>query len=101
MHVPYKGSSGIPDLIAGRVGLTVTSMSIVIPHVRTGKLRALGVTTAQRLRAAPDIPTIAETLPGYESIQWSGLLALASRDAARHYWEIKQGSSSSSPHTGS
>jgi tripartite-type tricarboxylate transporter receptor subunit TctC len=58
--------------------MATASMALLIPHVKTGKLRALGVTTAHRIRALPDVPTIAEAgLPGYESVQWSGLLAPA------------------------
>lgn len=78
VHVPYKGSlPGIVDLLAGRVALTATSaMSNLVPHVRSGRMRALGITTSKRIQALPDIPTIAEAgLPGYESVQWSGLLA--------------------------
>ncbi len=78
LHVPYKGTApGLVDLLAGRVALMATaSMALLIPHVKTGKLRALGVTTAYRIQALPDVPTIAEAgLPGYESVQWSGLLA--------------------------
>ena len=80
VHVPYKGSlPGVVDLLAGRVALTATSsMSNLIPHLRAGRMRALGVTSTTRIQALPDIPTIAEAgLPGYESVQWSGLLAPA------------------------
>lgn len=80
VHVPYKGSlPGIVDLLAGRVALTATSsMSNLIPHVRTGRMRPLGVTAATRTQALPDVPTVAEAgLPGYEAVQWSGLLAPA------------------------
>ena len=80
LHVPYKGTApGLVDLLAGRVAIMATaSMALLIPHVKTGKLRALGVTTAHRIRALPDVPTIAEAgLPGYESVQWSGMLAPA------------------------
>lgn len=78
-HVPYKsGPPGLVDLIAGHVAIMASGMSSSIPHVRTGKLRALGVTSARRAAAAPDIPAIAEAgLPGYESMQWYGLLAPA------------------------
>jgi tripartite-type tricarboxylate transporter receptor subunit TctC len=79
-HVPYKGSlPGIVDLLAGRVALTATSsMANLIPHVKSGRMRALGVTTLRRIDALPDVPTIAEAgVPGYESVQWSGLLAPA------------------------
>ena len=78
-HVPYKsGSLGVIDLIAGQVAMMTDSMSSVIPHVRAGKLRALGVSSVRRAAAAPDIPTIAEAgVPGYESGQWYGLFAPA------------------------
>jgi len=78
-HVPYKsGSLGVIDLIGGQVAMMTDSMSSVLPHVRTGKLRALGVSSARRAAVAPDIPTIAESgVPGYESAQWYGLFAPA------------------------
>jgi len=79
LHVPYKGSTpAMIDLIAGNVTVQTTSASSLIPHVRAGRLRALGVSSAQRVAIAPDIPTIIEAgLPGYETSQWSGLLAPA------------------------
>ena len=79
VQVPYKSSApGVIDLLAGQVALMAPSMISGIPHVRAGRLRALGVTTAQRSPSAADIPTIAESgLPGYESAQWYGLLAPA------------------------
>lgn len=77
VHVPYK--SVIPasiDLIAGHVAIMALNILDAIPHVRAGKMRALGVTTSSRVSIAPDIPTIAESgLHGYESVQWYGLLA--------------------------
>ncbi|OGA42376.1 MAG: hypothetical protein A3G24_28915 [Betaproteobacteria bacterium RIFCSPLOWO2_12_FULL_62_13] len=78
-HVPYKGTTpGIIDLLAGQVAIMAASMAATIGHVRAGKLRALGVTSARRVSAAPDIPAIAEAgLPGYESVNWFGLLAPA------------------------
>jgi len=78
-NVPYKGSTpGVIALMAGEVALMTNSVSTLLPHVRAGKLRALGVGSTRRVTAAPDIPTIAEAgLPGYESAQWSGLLAPA------------------------
>ena len=77
LHVPYKGTSpAIIDLIAGQVAIMAPSMVSALPHVRSGRLRALGVTSARRVTGAPDIPTIAESgLPGYDSVQWIGLLA--------------------------
>ena len=80
VHVPYKGSTpGVIDLIAGQVALMTNSMSTLMPHVRAGRLRALGVAGAKRAAAAPDLPTIAEAagLPGYESAQWTGVWAPA------------------------
>jgi tripartite-type tricarboxylate transporter receptor subunit TctC len=79
-HVPYKGTlPGLIETLAGRVAMIATSsMSLTVPHVRTGRLRALGITTATRSRVLPDIPTIAEAgVPGYEAVQWTGLLAPA------------------------
>ncbi|MBI3918568.1 MAG: tripartite tricarboxylate transporter substrate binding protein [Betaproteobacteria bacterium] len=80
LHVPYKGPApGVIDLVAGRVQLMITSAPITLPHVRTGRLRALGITGATRSAAAPDIPTIAESgVPGYESQAWYGLVAPSS-----------------------
>jgi tripartite-type tricarboxylate transporter receptor subunit TctC len=78
LHVPYKGTApGLTDLLAGRVALMATSsMSLLVPHVNAGRLRALGITAATRSKALPDIPTIAEAgLPGYEAVQWSVMVA--------------------------
>jgi tripartite-type tricarboxylate transporter receptor subunit TctC len=79
VHVPYKSSiPSLMDLIAGQVATMTSPMPQSIPHVRSGRLRALGVTTAARVTAAPDIPTIQESgLPSFESTQWYGLLAPA------------------------
>lgn len=77
IHVPYKGfSPGMVDLIAGHVAVMASAVIGGLPHVRAGKLRALGVTSASRVAVAPDFPTIAESgLPGYETVGWYGLLA--------------------------
>jgi len=79
IHVPYKGAGpGVVDVIAGHVPMIASNILSTLPHVRNGKLRAYGVTTATRSPAAPDIPTIAEGgLPGYEAAQWFGLLVPA------------------------
>ena len=77
-HVAYKGGApGITDLVGGQVALmTGSSLSLLIPQVRAGRLRALGVTSAARIPALPDVPTVIEAgVPGFESVQWSGLLA--------------------------
>ena len=78
-HVAYKsGSLGVIGLIGGEVATMTDSMSSLMPHVRAGRLRALGVSSAHRAAAAPGIPTIAEAgVPGYESVQWYGLFAPA------------------------
>ncbi len=78
-HVPYKGSSQAQqDLVAGVVKVGFPGMPIVIPHMKSGRLKALGVTTAQRSPHLPDVPTIAEAgVPGYEALVWVGLLAPA------------------------
>ena len=79
LHVPYKGPGpGLLDLVAGRVSAMTTSTAAAIPHVRSGRLRLLGVTAARRIPAAPEAPTIAEAgVPGYESANWWGLLVPA------------------------
>jgi tripartite-type tricarboxylate transporter receptor subunit TctC len=79
LHVPYRGGGeSIIALVAGHVSVTVASMLGTMPHVRSGKLRALGVTSSKRVSNAPEVPTIAEAgVPGYESLQWYGLLAPA------------------------
>jgi len=77
IHVPYKGGgAAITDLLAGQVSMYFGTTPSTLPFVQSGKLRALGVTTAKRTAAAPEIPTIAEAgLPGYEQSAWHGLLA--------------------------
>jgi tripartite-type tricarboxylate transporter receptor subunit TctC len=76
VHVPYKGATpAMIDLIGGHVAIMSIPVSDALPQVRSGKLRALGVTSPKRISAAPEIPTIAEAgLPGYESVNWFGLL---------------------------
>lgn len=78
-HVPYKGSSQAQqDLVAGVVKVGFPGTPIVIPHMKAGRLKALGVTTAQRSPHLPDVPSIAEAgVPGYEALVWIGLLAPA------------------------
>jgi tripartite-type tricarboxylate transporter receptor subunit TctC len=79
LHVPYRGGGeSILAVASGHVMVTISSMLGLMPQVRSGRLRALGVTTAKRFAGAPEIPTIAEAgVPGYESFQWYGLLAPA------------------------
>lgn len=79
VHIPYKGSApAMIDLLAGQVATMTATMLTGLPHARTGRLRALGVTGVSRNAAAPEVPTIAEAgVPGYEAVQWYGLLAPA------------------------
>ncbi|TPG22089.1 tripartite tricarboxylate transporter substrate binding protein [Variovorax guangxiensis] len=73
-HIPYKGTAlAIPDLISGKVDVLFDSLPTGMPHVRDGRLRALGVTSLKRSALAPDLPAIADTLPGFESNTWFGL----------------------------
>ena len=76
-HVPYKGSGpATADMISGIVKLGFPGTPIAIPHLKAGRLKALGVTTSRRSAQLPDVPTIAEAgVPGYEAIVWVGLLA--------------------------
>jgi tripartite-type tricarboxylate transporter receptor subunit TctC len=78
-HIPYRGTAPMMnDLIAGTIDLTLTGGPPVLPPVRAGLLRALGVSSLARLSSAPDIPTIAEGgVPGFEAVQWYGLIAPA------------------------
>jgi tripartite-type tricarboxylate transporter receptor subunit TctC len=72
-HVPYKGSAPmLTDLLAGQVQVTFDNLPSSIGHIRAGKLRALGVTTARRSPELPDVPTVAETVPGYEAVAFFG-----------------------------
>ena len=78
VHVPYKGAApAITDLIAGHVQLSFTVWTTAGPHVKTGRLRALGVTTKERSPVIPDLPSIAETVPGYDTSVWYGVAAPA------------------------
>ena len=77
-HVPYKGSSpAITDVIAGQVQLMIGNLPPILPFIKSGKVRALGVTTTTRFAATPDVPPISETVSGYESLAWFGLFAPA------------------------
>jgi tripartite-type tricarboxylate transporter receptor subunit TctC len=74
IHVPYRGSGpALTDLIAGQVQLMFDTIPSSLEHIRTGKLRALAVTSAQRSDALPDVPTVADTLPGYVFVGWFGV----------------------------
>ena len=74
LHIPYRGTAlAIPDLVSGKVDVLFDSFVTGMPHVKDGKLRALAVTSAKRSALAPDMPTVAEVLPGFESVTWFGV----------------------------
>lgn len=83
-HVPYKGTGAmVPDLIAGRVTMTVAAMSTFLPLVRDGRLRALAVASVQRSPAVPDLPTVAEAgYPGFDTSSWQAALVPARTPAS-------------------
>jgi len=77
-HIPYKGSApALVDVLAGTVSVMFCPLNSALPHIRSGKLKALGSTGTKRLTLVADLPTIAETLPGYESDIWIGMIAPA------------------------
>ena len=76
VHVPYKSTgAAMSDLLSGQAPIIVGSLLPVVPHIGNGKLRALGVTTAKRWYSLPNVPTVGETIPGYEVELWFGLMA--------------------------
>jgi tripartite-type tricarboxylate transporter receptor subunit TctC len=78
VHVPYKGTGPmITDMLGGQVALTIASAVPLTPQVKGGKLRGLGVTGPKRSPAFPDLPAIAETVPGYQVVNWFGIVAPA------------------------
>jgi tripartite-type tricarboxylate transporter receptor subunit TctC len=79
LHIPYKGTApAVVAVLSGEAQLTYSSIPTILPHVRAGKVRVLGVGNAQRLQALPEFPTIAEAgLPGYEAYAWGGMIGPA------------------------
>ena len=79
IHIPYKGTApAVVAVLSGEAHLTWSSIPTILPHVRTGKVRALGVGNKERLKALPEFPTIAEAgVPGYEGYAWGGMIGPA------------------------
>jgi tripartite-type tricarboxylate transporter receptor subunit TctC len=84
VHVSYKGSAGPAiDVMSGHISMTIETISPLIPHIRAGKLKALGVTSSKRSSQLSTVPTIAESgVPDYEIVNWYGLLVPAGTPAA-------------------
>ena len=93
-HVPYKGSTGgVTDLMSGEIQLIFSGLTGMIPHHKANRVRGIAVTSAKRNKAVPDLPTVGETLPGYESVSWAALLGpkgLSKEIAARWNAEINR-----------
>ena len=82
-HVPYKGTApALTDLLGGQVDMMCDNLGVSLPHVRSGKLRALAVASRKRFSALPDVPALAEVLPGFESLAWFGVVAPPKTSAA-------------------
>jgi tripartite-type tricarboxylate transporter receptor subunit TctC len=74
VHIPYRGTAlAIPDLVSGKVDVLFDSLPSGLPHVKEGRLRALGITSVKRSPLLPDLPAISETVKGYESVTWFGV----------------------------
>ena len=83
VHIPYKGGGpSMMDVIAGQAHLSMASLIQVLPHARSGKLKVLATSGTKRSAALPDVPVIAETLPGYDASNWWGIVAPAATPAA-------------------
>ena len=82
-HVPYKGTApALADLLGGQVEMMCDNLGVSLPHIRSGKLKALAVASAKRVAGLPDIPTLAETLPGFEAVAWFGMVGPPKTPAA-------------------
>lgn len=82
-HVPYKGTGAVfTDLIAGRTQVTFSDIAAAYPHVKAGRVRALAITTLRRSATYPEIPSVAETVPGYDAVGWFGVFSPAGTPAA-------------------
>ncbi len=78
VHVPYKGSgASLNAIITGEVSVLIPTLGISLTHIQAGRIRAIAVTAAKRIAELPDLPTVGDTLPGFEVVSWTGLLAPA------------------------
>jgi tripartite-type tricarboxylate transporter receptor subunit TctC len=83
VHIPYKGAQpALTDVIAGQAQIMFATSASVVPYVKAGRLRALAVTTAQRSALMPELPTMAETIPGFEATTWHGVVVPSATPAA-------------------
>jgi tripartite-type tricarboxylate transporter receptor subunit TctC len=74
LHIPYRGTAlVVPDMMTGQIQLLFDNIASALPHIKDGKLRAIAVTSPQRSALLPDLPTIGETVPGFESVTWFGV----------------------------
>lgn len=85
VHIPYRGTApSVTDLLGGQVDTTFTGVTVLLPHIKSGRLRALAVSSPQRLPSLPEVPTVAESgYPGFQADQWYGIVAPAGTPAAR------------------
>jgi tripartite-type tricarboxylate transporter receptor subunit TctC len=82
-HIPYKGTApALTDLLAGQVDMMCDNLGVSLPHVRSGRLKALAVASRRRFPGLPDVPALAETLPGFEATAWFGIVAPPNTSAA-------------------
>jgi tripartite-type tricarboxylate transporter receptor subunit TctC len=82
-HVPYKGGGpALNDLLGGQIQVFIGTLSAMVPSIKAGRVRGIGVTTAKRAAALPDVPTVAETVPGFEAVTWAAIIGPKALPAA-------------------